>query len=78
MPPPRYLPADHSISQRAEFGRGRIDGLNSAEVLGLGLSGVLANWMVGMAAFMATMGRAIVGKYIPVVLAVTLFVAAGF
>lgn len=208
MPPPRYLPADHVISQMAEFGRGRIDGLNSAEVLGLGLmgggfitlgalfavllasgfesegarvlveglgfstgfffvvlaeaalfteanvvmpatllagissslrvirfwvlalignfagallfgwlirvahtysapvestlaevvatkmsfratggvdswlrvvlSGVLANWMVGMAAFFATMGRTIVGKYLPVVLAVTLFIAAGF
>jgi formate transporter len=42
------------------------------------LSGVLANWMVGMAAFFATMGRTIVGKYIPVLLAVTMFVAAGF
>lgn len=42
------------------------------------LSGVLANWLVGMAAFFAVMGRTIVGKYIPVFLAVTLFVAAGF
>jgi formate/nitrite transporter FocA (FNT family) len=42
------------------------------------LSGVLANWMVGMAAFFATMGRTIVGKYIPVLLAVTLFCAANF
>lgn len=40
------------------------------------LSGVLANWLVGMAAFFATMGRTIFGKYIPVALAVTLFVAA--
>ncbi len=40
------------------------------------LSGVLANWLVGMAAFFATMGRTIMGKYIPVLLAVTLFVAA--
>jgi formate transporter len=42
------------------------------------LSGVLANWLVGMAAFFAVMGRTIVGKYIPVMLAVTLFVSAGF
>jgi len=42
------------------------------------LSGVLANWLVGMAAFYATMGRTIIGKYIPVFLAVTMFVAAGF
>ena len=42
------------------------------------VSGFLANWLVGMAAFFATMGRTIIGKYIPVVLAVTAFVAAGF
>jgi formate transporter len=42
------------------------------------VSGVLANWLVGMAAFFATMGRTIFGKYIPVFLAVTLFVAANF
>jgi formate/nitrite transporter FocA (FNT family) len=42
------------------------------------LSGMLGNWMVGMAAFFAIMGRTIVGKYIPVFLAVTLFVAGIF
>ncbi len=42
------------------------------------LSGVLANWLVGMAAFFAFMGRTIVDKYVPVLLAVSLFVAAGF
>ncbi len=42
------------------------------------LSGVAANWLVGMAAFFATMGRTIFGKYIPVLLAVSTFVAAGF
>lgn len=41
------------------------------------LSGVLANWLVGMAAFFATMGRTIFGKYVPVALAVSMFVAAG-
>jgi len=40
------------------------------------LSGALANWLVGMAAFFAVMGRSIIGKYVPVFLAVTLFVAA--
>ena len=42
------------------------------------LSGVLANWLVGMAAFFARMGRTIIGKYIPVLLAVTMFVSANF
>jgi formate transporter len=42
------------------------------------LSGALANWLVGMAAFLAVMGRTIFGKYVPVFLAVTLFVAANF
>ena len=42
------------------------------------LSGALANWMVGMAAFFATMARTIISKYISVFLAVTLFCAANF
>ncbi len=42
------------------------------------LSGMLANWLVGMAAFFSVMGRTLFGKYIPVFLAVTLFVAANF
>lgn len=46
--------------------------------LRLVLSGILANWLVGMAAFFAVMGRTLFGKYIPVFLAVTLFVAANF
>lgn len=41
-------------------------------------SGVMANWLVGMAAFFSVMGRTIFGKYIPVMLAVTLFVSANF
>jgi formate transporter len=40
------------------------------------LSGMLANWLVGMAAFFAIMARTIIGKYIPILLAVTLFVSA--
>lgn len=46
--------------------------------LRLMLSGVLANWLIGMAAFFATMARSIIGKYVPVFLAVSLFVAANF
>jgi formate transporter len=42
------------------------------------LSGILANWLIGMAAFFATEGRSLIGKYIPVLLAVTAFVAANF
>ena len=42
------------------------------------LSGIFANWLVGMAAFFATEGRSLIGKYIPVLLAVTAFDAANF
>jgi formate transporter len=42
------------------------------------LPGTVANWLVGMAAFFAMMGRTIIGKYIPIFLAVTLFVAGNF
>ncbi len=42
------------------------------------LSGVVANWLVGIAAFLSVMGRSIIGKYIPVFLTVSLFVAGGF
>ncbi len=39
------------------------------------VSGMLGNWLVGMAAFFAVMANTIVGKFVPVFLAVTLFVA---
>lgn len=52
---------------------GGIDGWSRAV-----LSGVLGNWLVGMAAFLSTMGRSIIGKYIPVFLVVSAFVAGGF
>ncbi len=42
------------------------------------LSGIIANWLVGMAAFLATMGRTVIGKYIPVLVTVMAFVAGGF
>lgn len=41
------------------------------------LSGIVANWLVGMAAFLAGMGRTILGKYLPVLLGATLFVTLG-
>jgi formate/nitrite transporter FocA (FNT family) len=42
------------------------------------LSGMIGNWLVGMAAFLATMGRTIIGKYIAVLVTVMAFVAGGF
>ena len=42
------------------------------------LSGMLANWLVGLAALFATMGRTVVDKFVPVFLAVSLSGAAGF
>jgi len=42
------------------------------------ISGVFANWLVGLAAFFATMARTLIGKYIPVLLAVIAFDAANF
>jgi formate transporter len=53
-------------------------GHGAAAWWGVVVSGFLANWLVGMAAFFATMGRTIIGKYVPVLLAVTAFVSAGF
>lgn len=42
------------------------------------VSGVFGNWLVGLAAVFATMGRTILGKYVPIFLAVSVFVAANF
>jgi len=42
------------------------------------LSGILGNWIVGMAAFFGMMSKTIVGKFVPIFLAVTLFTAADF
>ncbi len=52
---------------------GGVDGYLQAVV-----SGALGNWLVGMAAFLSVMGRTIIGKYIPVFLVVSAFVATGF
>ena len=42
------------------------------------LSGSLANWLVGLALFFATMNKNIASKFIPIFLAVSIFVAANF
>lgn len=42
------------------------------------VSGMLGNGLIGMAAFFATMANTLFGKYIPVFLVVTLFVAGNF
>ncbi len=42
------------------------------------ISGVFGNWLVGIAAVFATMGKTIIGKYIPIFLAVSVFVSANF
>lgn len=40
------------------------------------VSGMLGNGLIGMAAFFATMANTLIGKYIPIFLVVSLFVAA--
>ena len=42
------------------------------------VSGMLGNWLVGMAAFLAIMGRTVIGKFLPVFVMVTAFVSFGF
>jgi len=42
------------------------------------VSGMLGNGLIGMAAFFATMANTLIGKYVPVFLVVTLFVAGNF
>jgi formate/nitrite transporter FocA (FNT family) len=74
----QHYPADVSrllhelVARKMQYRRiGGADGWFQVVV-----SGVLANWLVGMAAFFAVMARTIFGKYIPIFLAVTAFVAA--
>ncbi|MFC0524872.1 formate/nitrite transporter family protein [Pontibacillus salicampi] len=42
------------------------------------LSGILANWLIGMAAFLTTAARDITGKFLGTILPVVLFVAGNF
>jgi formate transporter len=75
----KYGPADtrllnETIALKLQFRAvGGVEGWFKAVV-----SGVFANWLVGLAAFFATMGRSLIGKYIPVLLAVVAFDAANF
>jgi formate/nitrite transporter FocA (FNT family) len=39
---------------------------------------MLVNGLIGMAAFFTSMANALIGKYVPVFLVVTLFVAGNF
>ena len=42
------------------------------------VSGILGNWLVGMAALLSIMGRTIVGRFVPIFVIVTAFVSFGF
>ena len=42
------------------------------------ISGILGNWLVGMAAFLSIMGRTVVGRFVPIFVIVTAFVSFGF
>lgn len=48
----------------------------AASWLKIVLSGMLGNGLIGMAAFLAGMGNTLFGKFVPIFLVVTLFVAA--
>lgn len=62
------------VDTKTRFGEvGGVEGFFKAIV-----SGIVANWLVGMAAFLAVMGRTVIGKYIPVLITVMAFVAGGF
>jgi formate/nitrite transporter len=60
-------------TKMAYMERGGVDGW-----LSLALSAVLANWMVGLAFFFATMAQNVWSKFVPLALAVLLFEAANF
>jgi formate/nitrite transporter FocA (FNT family) len=60
-------------TKMAYMERGGVDGWFS-----LVLSGMLANWMVGLAFFFATMAQNVWSKFVPLALAVLLFEAANF
>ena len=75
----RYGPADARLLQEVIALKLQFRAIGGAEGwFKAVLSGVFANWLVGFAAFFATMGRSLIGKYIPVLLAVAAFDAANF
>ncbi len=74
-----YGPGFESLLSEVVATKMRFQSVGGAEgFLKAILSGVVANWLVGMAAFLATMGRTIIGKYVPVLVTVMAFVAGGF
>lgn len=73
-PPEIYTDLSHFVAKKMHYAE---VGTTAAWFQAM-LSGAIANWLVGMAAFFATMGRTIFGKYIPVFLLVCLFVAGNF
>ncbi len=73
--PPDFVNVlDHVIDKKLFYYRGH----SATYWFRAVVSGMLGNWLVGMAAVFAIMGKTIIGKYIPVLLAVSLFVAANF
>ncbi|WP_432410837.1 formate/nitrite transporter family protein [Rasiella sp. SM2506] len=64
----------HIIEKKMHYAEVR----TSASWLQAVISGMFGNMLVGVAAVMALMGKTIVGKYVPIFLAVSLFVAANF
>ncbi|MEM8903065.1 MAG: formate/nitrite transporter family protein [Actinomycetota bacterium] len=67
-----------TLVEIAEF-KARFHEIGGVEGWGRAIvSGMLGNWLVGMAAFLSVMGRTIIGRYVPVFLVVVAFVATGF
>jgi len=76
----QYYPADVG-ARLAEIIEGKMAYREIGGVVGwlqAVASGALANWLVGLAALFATMGRTVIDKFIPLFLAVSLFDAASF
>jgi formate transporter len=74
-PANQFLAPEGVISEMAHVDAQRAAERSGPEVL---LLSTMAGGLVGMAAFLAVMGRTIIGKYIPVLLLVCVFVASGF
>jgi formate transporter len=74
-----YQPSDASLLQEVIGLKLQFRDVGGAEgwIMAV-ISGMFANWLVGLAAFFATMGRSLIGKYLPVMLAVIAFDAANF
>lgn len=67
-----YIGLDHVVAKKMAY----MDKGGTTAWLQVVVSGMLGNGMIGMAAFFATMAKTLIGKYVPIFLIVTLFVAA--